>query len=35
MFNYDVIEDLMNINKAVHCFLMKYLKFQTAVSRKP
>ena len=34
MFNYDVIEDLMNINEAVkvHCFFMKYLKFQIAVS---
>ena len=37
MCNYDVIEDLMNINEAgkVVCFLMKYLVFQIAISRKP
>ena len=36
MFIYDVIEELMNINEAVkvHCILMKYLKFEIAISRK-
>ena len=37
MFIYDVIEDFMNINEAVkiHCLLMKYIRFQIAISKKP
>ena len=36
MFIYGVIEKLMNMIEAVkiHCVLMKYLKFQIAISRK-
>ena len=36
IFDYDITEDLMNINEAVkvHCFLMKHLKFLIAISRK-
>ena len=37
MFNYEIIEDLMNIKESVkvHCLLMEYLKCQIAISRKP